>query len=194
MIPESSIVTFFHAYAGSSGVWSWLTGVTASSFLPYLLGAGALAMLATIQPFRARVWAFALTGLSLIIGRGMLAPFIALLWDRPRPFLALGFQPTFLVNPTGAFPSGHVTFLVALAAAVFIVNRRAGWWFAGGTLLVGVARIAAGVHWPTDVLGGIAVGILGAIVGYLLIRGYRPVALSHSDVEKTTPTPVSSEI
>jgi len=60
--------------------------------------------------------------------------------------------------------------------------------------VLGIARIAAGVHWPTDVLGGIAVGILGAIVGYLLIRGYRPVALSHSDVEKTTPTPVSSEI
>lgn len=187
---ESSAISFLYSSVGTSGVWSWLTGIVASSFLPYLLGVGALAMLATIQPFRARVWAFALTGLSLIIGRGMLAPFIGLLWDRSRPFLALGFQPTFLVNPTSAFPSGHVTFLIALAAAVFIVNRRAGWWLGAGALLVGVARVAAGVHWPTDVLGGIAVGILGAVVSYLLIRHYRPTMVPRS--EEVTDAPASA--
>ncbi|MDO8469877.1 MAG: phosphatase PAP2 family protein [bacterium] len=183
MFSESPIVVFLHASVGVSGVWSWLTSITASSFLPYLLGVGALAVLVAIRPFRARVWALALTGLSLIIGRGILASFIPLLWNRPRPFLSLGFQPTFLVNPTSAFPSGHVAFLVALAAAVFIVNRRAGWLLGAGALLVGVARVAAGVHWPTDVLGGVAVGILGAWVAWLLIKQYRPIAVSQAEVE-----------
>ncbi len=82
-----------------------------------------------------------------------------------RPFLRLtNVHPLF--SETGfAFPSGHATFFSALAFAIFFHHKKAGYVFMIFALLIGVARIAGGVHFPIDILGGFA---LGALVAYLL--------------------------
>ena len=59
-----------------------------------------------------------------------------------------------------SFPSGHAAFFGALAFAILLSRRRAGYFFILGALIVGAARIAAGVHFPADILGGYAVGML----------------------------------
>jgi membrane-associated phospholipid phosphatase len=38
---------------------------------------------------------------------------------------------------------------------------------------MGIARIYAGVHWPFDILGGIAVGIISGYFIHWLLRGTR---------------------
>lgn len=81
-----------------------------------------------------------------------------------RPFLSfINISPLFA--ETGfAFPSGHATFFSALAFSIFFLHKKAGYWFMFFALLIGVARIIGGVHFPVDILGGYA---LGFIVSYI---------------------------
>lgn len=64
----------------------------------------------------------------------------------------------------GAFPSGHAASTVLSYGLVVLLAAPPRWrriivpaWL-GLALVVGVARVVAGVHWPTDVLGGWALG------------------------------------
>jgi membrane-associated phospholipid phosphatase len=65
-----------------------------------------------------------------------------------------------------AFPSGHTTMAAALAAGLHpTVPPRWRWLPWTLVVLVGAGRLHVGVHWPLDVLGGIALGIaIGATI------------------------------
>ncbi len=79
-----------------------------------------------------------------------------------RPFLKLP-DVVALFDKTGyAFPSGHATFFMAMAFAVYFEHKKAGYLFILCAVLIGFARIAAGVHFPVDILGGFILGILTA--------------------------------
>lgn len=64
-----------------------------------------------------------------------------------------------------AFPSGHSTAFMALATSIFLSHKRVGYLFIVFAVLIGLARIVAGVHFPLDILGGF---ILGAGVAYIV--------------------------
>jgi membrane-associated phospholipid phosphatase len=108
---------------------------------------------------------------------------------RPRPVTYAG-DPRYLRNPEGylSFYAGHVaTVVAALSAASYTVRRRYGeqvWpWIV--TALVGASvaaeRVAAGLHFPTDVVAGAAVGAANGItIPWLHARRRRaplPIAL-----------------
>ncbi len=84
-----------------------------------------------------------------------------------RPFEALSDVKPLLVETGYAFPSSHAAFFSALAFSIFFMHRKAGYVFMIFALIIGVARIAAGVHFPLDILGGL---VLGALIAYLLKR------------------------
>jgi undecaprenyl-diphosphatase len=88
----------------------------------------------------------------------------------PRPLFALG-TPHILFETSNSFPSTHTIFLFGLATAVYFYDRRLALILYIGGFLVGIARIAAGVHFPSDILGGIILGIFfGLIVEYMTRR------------------------
>lgn len=83
------------------------------------------------------------------------------------------------MNPLGvriptpsAFPSGHVTrltFLALMACAMF----PSAWLRVGGIVLVATSlylRVYIGDHWPSDVVGGL---LLGIAVGGVAVAWYR---------------------
>jgi len=95
----------------------------------------------------------------------VLAYMLKFLFYVQRPFDAFS-QVRSLFPETGyAFPSGHATFFMALALSIFFFHKKAGFIFMFFTLIIGLARIIAGVHFPIDILGGF---ILGALVALLL--------------------------
>ncbi len=82
----------------------------------------------------------------------------------PRPFLLFGNIHALFSETGYSFPSGHATFFGALSVAIFLLNKKAGYVFMFFALLIGWARIAAGVHFPIDILGGFILGTLTAVL------------------------------
>lgn len=72
----------------------------------------------------------------------------------------------------GSFPSDHAVLFFALATGIFLASRRAGWWmFIYVSLVICLPRIYLGIHYPTDVLAGAAIGIaLACLLNLAAIR------------------------
>ena len=87
--------------------------------------------------------------------------------DRPRPH----FTDAVAHASNASFPSGHALGSAALwATAAMLLVPRVGRWPALGLavvvpVLVGVARVLLGVHWPSDVVAGLCLGWLLAAAG-----------------------------
>ncbi len=97
------------------------------------------------------------------IAAWILAYVLKYLFHTPRPFDALANVHNIFPESGYAFPSGHATFFMALAVSIFFFHKKAGYWFMACALIIGIARIAGGVHFPIDILGGYALGALVAI-------------------------------
>jgi undecaprenyl-diphosphatase len=151
---------------------------TAWVVVPLLLGTGLVA-------YRARGSWRPLTFLAVtVVGAVLSSTVIKLVVARPRP------ETGALVHALGyAFPSGHSTTAAAawLSAAVVLASltrRTAGRVVIGAVasvvvFLVGVSRVYLGVHAPTDVLGGWALGafwLAGALIGGRLLVRRDPAA------------------
>jgi undecaprenyl-diphosphatase len=107
------------------------------------------------------------TALAAISSRIVLE-IIRFIWDIKRPFVRLGVSPLFEPFENGpSFPSGHATFYFALAAVSWSYSKKTSAALFAAAFLMGIARVAAGVHWPTDILAG---AVLGIAAGYLAKR------------------------
>jgi len=81
-----------------------------------------------------------------------------------------------LWNQWNSFPGGHSTIYFGLAMVGYLVRPRLGYVMFGIALVLNLSRIYLGVHYPTDVVGGGAVGLL---VVFALHRN--PLLLSIGD-------------
>lgn len=82
-------------------------------------------------------------------------------FDRPE----LSWQV--VAEHNGSFPSSHTSASVAFACGILIIyGPRWSWLFFALATMVAFSRLYLGVHWLSDICGGIAVGVLGAMVVY----------------------------
>ncbi len=95
----------------------------------------------------------------------LVAHFLSTLVDRPRPFAAdPGSVHLFALHAADpGFPSDHATAAFAIAVALMLRQRAWGAAVLASATVLGVGRVAMGVHYPTDVLGGAALGALTAV-------------------------------
>jgi undecaprenyl-diphosphatase len=69
-----------------------------------------------------------------------------------------------------SFPSGHSNASFAVATCIFMRNKKLGIPFLVLAACIALSRLYVFVHWPTDVLAGIIIGVCGAIISYYIIN------------------------
>jgi undecaprenyl-diphosphatase len=104
-------------------------------------------------------------GFSALLALGA-AHFIAELWARPRPYEVHPAAHLFIApSHDPSFPSDHATAAFAIAVALFLRHRTAGWIAIVMATILAVARVAVGTHYPADVAAG---GVMGAAAALVL--------------------------
>ena len=79
--------------------------------------------------------------------------------DRARPYTAMPAAHVLIARTADfSFPSDHATVVGAVAAGLWLANRRLGLVTAGLALFMAFARVYVGAHYPGDVLAGLALG------------------------------------
>jgi membrane-associated phospholipid phosphatase len=149
-----------------AGAWVW-SNIT-------VLG-DTMTLLCLLLPFVGRrpdlVWSImvAVVVVSLLIHGAKMV------FDMPRPPYLLSGDDIRVIGfkaVSGAFPSGHSAAAFAFAGAICLMRFPVD---AKVTVLllaaaVGVSRVAVGIHWPLDVVGGALVGWLGVMLSVWLGR------------------------
>jgi membrane-associated phospholipid phosphatase len=121
-----------------------------------------------------RLYSYAVALSAAIIARFGLAEAIRYFYHHERPFVALGVSH--LITDTAySFPSGHAVFIFALGAAAHFFNKKLAYFLYVSGLIIGFARVAAGVHYPSDILGGIVLGVAVGASSYLLAKKFFPL-------------------
>jgi len=87
-----------------------------------------------------------------------------------RPFEILSNVSPLMAKDGYSFPSGHTVLFSALAFAIFFLNKKAGYVFILFAILIGLARIVSGVHFPVDILGGF---LLGFVVSFFFDKFFK---------------------
>lgn len=140
----------------TSAVWLWLAG--------------------TDREERAGFQRAALDALLAVGLASLAASLLALMLGRGRPFLDLQQVEMLFYAPTDySFPAHSVAVLVAIGAAVRSTHKRLGNAVLVAGVAMGLARIIAGVHWPSDVLGGILIGVIAGASAHWLLEKLGPV-------------------
>ena len=156
---DTAVLSFLNGVTGRFLLVDWLFIFFSELFI-YILVAAFLLFLFRIKDWRRRASIFSLGVLSVILSRGVATPIIRFFFEAPRPFVTLGIEPLVSHMPTSSFPSGHIAFIIPIVLTIWYINKRAGAWSFAGALLMGIGRVGAGIHWPTDIFGGILIGII----------------------------------
>ena len=103
-----------------------------------------------------------------LFARYIVKSIILLGYSLSRPYITLKditiLIPPILKEETQSFPSGHALFFFALSTVVYSYNKKLGSIFFLVSVLMGVARVTAGVHYPSDIVGGMILGILSGLL------------------------------
>lgn len=135
-----------------------------AEILPYFLGIFALFFLFSGKEkrtaFRVGAEVFLIAGIASLI-----ASCVKSLIAEPRPFVSIpDLIPVFLYGGFDGFPSGHTAFFTALGGALSLRSPHLGSVYVFLALTIGLARVASGVHWPFDILGGFILGLLVSLI------------------------------
>lgn len=167
---DVSLLHSLNSFVNQS-VWGNGLIVFFATYLPFVLVGGFafyIFRLSGLTPRQQNV-ALVLSMFAAFIARiGITSP-IRFFFPRERPFVALDVQDLFVVS-SSSFPSGHAAFFFAFSTIVFFYNRTLGIVSFILTTLVCAARVAAGVHYPTDIFGGLVVGVFA---GYITLYLYK---------------------
>jgi membrane-associated phospholipid phosphatase len=119
----------------------------------------------------------------------LLAALLKIAFDRERPYEVIPqADPLLRWDISTAMPSGHASASAAAAVILgYLLGGRWGWAVALLAVAVGFARVYIGVHYPSDVLAGAAVGAAVGLVAVALVRRLQPTSAARPRSAATRP-------
>lgn len=98
-------------------------------------------------------------------------------FDRERPYEVVpAADPLLRWDVSSSLPSGHAATSAAGAFILAYLIGRGGLWLALLAVAIGFSRVYIGVHYPLDVLLGVAIGLAVAVAAAVLVRRLRPTS------------------
>ncbi len=149
LTPFMKIITFL-----GNGGWFWILCAVILLVLPRTRKTGYAAVL------------------SLIFGTIATNLLLKNIVARPRPFTEVEGLLPLIAKPTDfSFPSGHTTASFAAALVMLrMLPKKYGITAVILAALVAVSRLYLGVHYPTDVLAGFVVALVGSTLAVWIVR------------------------
>lgn len=186
--PDHAVLEAMMQHRSPALTW-WAIAVTE---IGSPVGVGALTLVCCALLWRrlASPWP-AVVVVGAVAAAGILSTATKIIVGAHRPPLSVQL----ITETDPSFPSGHVTGTVALLGALTAVlgHRRPAVraallaLSAVGAVTVALTRLYLGVHWVTDVVGGVLLGTLAAIAAHLVYRYLGPAT---SATTGTTAPPV----
>jgi len=182
---DLALFNAIHRFWGTSRALD-AVGTFLANTLTYLMVIGMVVFIFyAAHSNRERIFVLAEMLLVFILSRFLITGTIAVLVGRPRPFVTLGFEPPFMPLTSGAFPSGHVSALFAISFIMFGYSTPWGVVYLALSLLVGIGRVFTGLHWPSDVLAAILIGLGSGFLIYKVMATPRAELFSGQDAALT---------
>ena len=149
LTPLMKFVTFL-----GNGGWFWILCAVVLLAIPKTRKTGYAAVLSLI--------------FGVIVTNLLLKNIVA----RPRPFAEIEALIPLIAKPTDfSFPSGHTTASFAVALVMLrILPKKIGIPAVVLAALVAFSRLYLGVHYPTDVLVGFVVALVGSLLAVWIVR------------------------
>jgi len=105
--------------------------------------------------------------LATILGEGVIKHLIR----RSRPFVRIKGKTLLISKPiTYSFPSGHSSSSFAVAGIFILMNSSISGYIIVLASLIAFSRLYLNVHYPTDVLTGIILGLVCSIIIYNIFK------------------------
>jgi len=161
----------FNFINGFAGRWRWLDflGIFFARYFEYVLLVGLFLLL--LRDYK-KYWRMILEAfLAAFVVRLVMVEIIRRIFFRPRPFV---FNQVHLLVPYSmqepSFPSSHASFYFALSTIIFGYHKKAGILCYLGSFFIVLSRIFVGIHWPSDVVAGMALGIVMGLVLNIIFK------------------------
>lgn len=172
---NEAIFNYFYSFAHRSSVLDFFIVFIAEWYGLVILGALFIYLFKHKDNLRKGVTDLAVVSVTAV-SAWFIAHFFKDVFHTLRPFdAAATIQPLVVETGSGyAFPSGHATFFMALASSLWFYHKRLAVFFGISAVLIGFARVSAGVHWPVDILGGLFLGYAIGTTFYKLVVSLIP--------------------
>jgi undecaprenyl-diphosphatase len=138
---------------------------------------------------RGRILAL-LLAIGLVLTDQISSHLLKPLVGRERPCFALD-EINALVHQvhSRSFPSSHATNNFGAATILWQVRRGPWVWWMVVAALVAISRVYVGVHYPSDILAGM---VLGIGIGFLVVFAARKTGLLKKEINPCPTNPKSS--
>lgn len=153
---------------GFSGYFSWLDMLVTSfsKYGPLIFGLYLIGLWFTgkspeeiTKNRRQALYAFTAALLALGINQ-----VIGFMWFRNRPYVDHSVHRLLPVTSDASFPSDHAAGGFSIAGSILFERSFSGTVLFVLASLLAVSRVYAGIHYPSDILGGLVVGLVSSMI------------------------------
>jgi undecaprenyl-diphosphatase len=181
---DTALLFQLNSIAGHSALTDAIIVFTAS-YLPYIV-VGLFVFYLYHQrrlTLNLKIQALTLSLLAAIVARFGIGSPVRFFFPRPRPFVTLPVHQLIAESSVG-FPSGHALFFFSFSTVVYVYNKSLGLFLFFLSVIICVARVAAGVHYPSDIITG---AVLGTLCGFVTVRVARRMRVYLTTSETSFP-------